>query len=158
MIDPHTYPGEVRGVAVPSGRADLLLPNAAVAEVITYQEPAPYPGAPPWLLGSVAWHERRVPVVSLAAADGVPAPETRGARARVVVCFTPNGNQRLPYVGILAVAPPRLARFVERELEPDAPVENQFVEHALLFAGQPAWIPDLDAVENGVLDALAGET
>ena len=32
--------------------------------------------------------------------------------------------------------------------------ENPFVLHALTRAERPAWIPDLDAIEQAVLEAL----
>jgi iron complex outermembrane receptor protein len=44
-------PREIRGVMVPVTEGRLLLPNATVAEVISYTKPEPVSGAPTWLLG-----------------------------------------------------------------------------------------------------------
>ncbi len=145
---------EVRGIVLPTGAADLLMPNAAVVEVIAYCDPEPYPSAPGWLLGAVYWRGRDVPLVSLAAA-GTGAAAPRLPRARLVICYTPSGNSALPYVGILTVTPPRLARLSAEMLEPaQMDPDNPFVLHALTYAEQPAWIPDMDAIERAVLEAL----
>lgn len=147
---------EVRGVVLPTGAADLLMPNAAVVEVIAYCDPEPYPSAPGWLLGAVYWRGRDVPLLSLAAAGtGAGAAAPRLPRARLVICYTPSGNSALPYVGILAVAPPRLARLSAEMLEPaQMDPDNPFVLYALTYAEQPAWIPDMDAIERAVLEAI----
>ena len=55
---------DIRGVliTVPQGR--LLLPNASVAEVITFSDPDPIEGAPAWLLGNIRWRGWRLPLLS----------------------------------------------------------------------------------------------
>jgi chemosensory pili system protein ChpC len=152
---PHPDAESVAGIVLPAGTADLLLPNAAVAEVVAYRSPAGIEGAPPWLLGHLDWRDRPVPVVSIAAADGGTESAAPGRRARLAVCYTPSGNAALPYVAFLAVEPARLARFRAEGLKPAKAVpENPFVLHALTHAERPAWIPDLDAIEQAVLEAL----
>jgi len=44
---------DIRGVLITVTQGRLLLPNASVAEVITYSEPEPVGDAPEWLLGRV---------------------------------------------------------------------------------------------------------
>ena len=46
---------DIRGVLISVTGSRLLLPNASVAEVITYSEPEVLDNAPPWLLGRVRW-------------------------------------------------------------------------------------------------------
>ena len=55
---------DMRGVLVPVGKHHLLLPNAAVAEVLGFEEPAPENDAPDWLLGRIDWRGWRIPVIS----------------------------------------------------------------------------------------------
>ena len=42
---------EIRGLMIPVTGTKVLLPNATVAEVITYSVPEKIPNAPIWLLG-----------------------------------------------------------------------------------------------------------
>ena len=155
MTDPMAHPEDVRGVVLLTGASDLLLPNSAVAEVVGYKPPAPYSSAPDWLLGAVTWRGFAVPLISLAMASAKPVEVASGQRARLVVCYTVSGNRALPYVAILALGPPRLTRFRPQALEPtpDLP-ENPLVLHGLTFAERPAWIPDMDAIERAVLEAM----
>lgn len=146
---------DVRGVVLPTGASDLLLPNSAIAEVVGYQHPTAYTSGPGWLLGSVTWRGFSVPLVSLAMASAEPVEVARGHRARLVICYTPSGNRALPYVAILTLGPPRLARLSPQVLEPSQdPPGNPFVLHALTYAERPAWIPDMDAIERSVLEAM----
>ena len=147
----------VAGVVLRTGAADLLLPNAAVVEIISFRPPAEIEGSPPWLLGNLDWRERPVPVVSVAAAGGAQEDVVPGRRARLVVCYTPSGNTALPYLAFLSLTPPRLAYFHSRALRPaQTDSENPFVLHALTYVDRPAWIPDIDAIERAVLQALKG--
>ena len=56
------FPREIRGVMVPVTDGRVLLPNATVAEVISYTTPDPIAGAPAWLLGRLSWRGWRLPV------------------------------------------------------------------------------------------------
>jgi len=148
-------PEAVRCVALPTGAADLLLPNIAVAEILGFRDPTPYDSAPDWLLGTLSWRGFTVPVVSVAMASANLVEAGVGQRTRVVICYTPSGNRSLPYVGIFAIGPPRLTRITPQVLEPaDAQPQNPFVLHGLTYAEQPAWIPDMDAIERAVLEAI----
>jgi chemosensory pili system protein ChpC len=146
----------VVGVTLPAGSADLLLPNAAVAEILTYHPPTPVPGGPDWLIGNLVWQQRPVPVVSVAAARAAAEGEKTapGRRTCLVVCYVPSGNRALPYVALLAFGPPHLGRFRPDNLKPaQAEEANPFVLHTLTYAGRPAWIPDMDAIARAVLEA-----
>ncbi len=46
---------DIRGVLIAVTGARVLLPNATVAEVITYSPPDPIEGAPAWMLGRIRW-------------------------------------------------------------------------------------------------------
>lgn len=57
---------DIRGVMIAVTGARALLPNATVAEVITYSPPDPVDGAPAWMLGRIRWRGWRLPVISYA--------------------------------------------------------------------------------------------
>jgi chemosensory pili system protein ChpC len=140
---------------LPTGVEDLVIPTAAVAEVIGYQNPALYDSAPSWLLGAVTWRGLAIPLISLSMANAQPIEVEYGHRARSVICYTPSGNKALPYVGISTVGPPRLMRLSPQSLEPSPiPPDNPFVLHGVTLAEQPAWIPNMDAIERAVLESL----
>ena len=108
---------EIRGLLIPLAGEQLLMPNALVAEVVNYQPPRPAEGAPAWLKGSIGWRGEILPVVSMEALMQLPEA-TLGHRARIVVLNALTGNARLPYLGLIAQAIPRLVRITPDNLEP----------------------------------------
>lgn len=72
-----TTSGESAGVihclTIPLHEEIALLPNASIAEVISYKEPTTIDDAPDWFLGYVSWRERRVPLISFEAVSGKEA-------------------------------------------------------------------------------------
>jgi chemosensory pili system protein ChpC len=146
---------ELRGVLFPVGSRFLLLPSVAVAEVIGYQEPEAAPGDPQWLLGRLSWRGRAVPLVSFERALGHPAQERKERRTRIAVLNTASGNPQLPYIALLSPGVSRLARISAENLEedPEGMPLSELVAESVSISGQPAWIPDLDALERMVTTA-----
>lgn len=140
------------GVVLPAGNVNLLLPNSAVAEIISFRRPDPVKSDVAWLLGVLDWRENLVPAISLAAAQGDKIGEQLGRRSCFAVCYSPSGNSELPYVAILASAAPRLVDFHAVDMKPAPEARsNPLVLHPLIYDDQPAWIPDMDAIERAVL-------
>lgn len=148
--------GDVRGVLLPLQDAQLLLPNASIAEVVVYQPPTQIPGAPSWLLGFHDWRKERVPLVVFETLVERASPVI-GNRARIAICKTLGGNPRRPYIGLLLSAMPRLVRVTEEVIVPfDKPEDlGENVKQQVVINGEAAWIPDLHALEWVVQEALS---
>jgi chemosensory pili system protein ChpC len=144
---------EIRGVLVPVGSRHLLLPNAAVAEVIGFEDPQPQDNAPDWLLGRIDWRGRRIPVISWERAVEGNEPDWSASRVRIVLLNTLNGNPALTHIGVLSVGIARLARIRADTLseEPMGEVASPLVRASVIITGVPAWIPDLDELERWVV-------
>ena len=79
-----------------------------------------------------------------------------GHRARIVVCNTTSGNSRLPYLGLIAQSIPRLVRITQDNLEP-ADEDRLQVPGSVAgvrIGGEEASIPDLDALEQALMQQL----
>jgi len=144
-------PSELRGVLIQLQGEQLLLPNAAVAEVIDYREPESKEGAPAWFIGSTNWRQRNLPVVRLERLLGDEDPGS-SQRRRIVVCHTLSETAQRPFIGIVASAIPRLVRVREELLQgkPGVDEESALVHARLNFDGQDALIPDLGELERQV--------
>jgi chemosensory pili system protein ChpC len=143
-------PSEVRSVLLPLQQGRLLLPNAAVCEVVGYRDPDRGPeDAPAWWLGQFAWRQHSVPMISFERlmGQGVAAP---GHRARLAICNTLSGSDLTPYVGIVLDSAPHLVRVTEDTLSPVEAAEDlvDCVLNQVLVNHEPALIPDLDAIER----------
>ncbi|PPE75349.1 hypothetical protein C3942_00150 [Solimonas fluminis] len=128
----------------------LLLPNAAVAEVVARDSlQPPDPGAPAWLAGYCDWNNRRVPVISFEAANG-SGHNGESRRARVVVLNS--FGSHLPS-GLLAIVSQGYPHLVTLNRSAVKPLELRPTDRADLvlsrvrIANQEAAIPDLAALE-----------
>ena len=150
--------GEIRSVLIPLQQGQLLLPNALVAEVVGYQAPEPVADVPDWLLGQVEWRQQSVPLVSFERVMGQPAAAEGGRRARLAICYALGGNPQRPYIALLAHAIPRLVRVSEENIVSAAEPQElgPQVLRQVEVNGEPALIPDMDAIETQVNEVLAG--
>ena len=138
----------VHCLSIPLKDLNLLLPNAAVAEVIGYAEAEPIEGAPPWLLGRLSWRDRAVPLISFESAMGV---ENVSAGNRIAILNTLNSNSRVPYIGIILQDIPSLLRVKQESIESrTTDQELQSVSAYVTVAGGSYVIPDLDELEKRV--------
>ncbi|QWT20625.1 chemotaxis protein CheW [Bacillus sp. NP157] len=146
-------PREIRCVLIPSGGVRLLLPNAAVAEVITLAQVAPVDGAPEWLLGQIEWRGWHIPLVNF---DHVAklAEDAPAQAARVAVLKAIGNRPDMPYIAVLTHGFPRLTTLNAELLLPthdgrDLPFG---VRARVLVRDDTAVIPDLEGIESALVE------
>ncbi len=123
----------------------LLLPAAAVAEIVAWERPEPLDDAPAWILGTVYWRHRAIPLASFAVARGAnPLPPTR--RARIAVCHAQRPGAKLPFIGILLDATPRPFRASEGNVRLDGQGNGPFALASVHTGAESALVPDLAAL------------
>ncbi|HEY9112142.1 MAG TPA: chemotaxis protein CheW [Rhodanobacteraceae bacterium] len=156
MSTAEALPREIRGVMLPVTGGRVLVPNTTMAEVITFAHPTAVAGAPSWLLGRLAWRGWGLPVLAFSAMAGAAANEST-ENARVAILKALSGHARLPYFGVLTQGFPRLTLISEDMLVADEHVgaSPTGVREQVLVHGEPAWIPDLAAVEGLTVEALS---
>ncbi len=145
---------DIRGVLIQVAGARLLLPNATIAEVMSFSPPDPVDGAPGWLLGLTRWRGWQVPLIGFAQLAGV-AEERGGLSSKVLVLKALGGNPKAPYFAILSQGFPRLVTVSRSTLlvgqgGGELPA---MVQARVRLNEDNAFVPDLAAVE-----ALVGET
>ncbi|WP_223620280.1 chemotaxis protein CheW [Lysobacter sp. ESA13C] len=151
-----TSQADIRGVLIQVGGARLLLPNATIAEVLSYAPPAPIEDAPRWLLGQIRWRGWHLPLVAFGELSGL-AREQGGLGSKVVVLKALSAASRLPYFALLTQGFPRLVT-VSRDSLSVAGREGDVLPHAVqarvLLNDDPALLPDLEALEAMIGEAL----
>ena len=100
---------ELYSLLVPLTDDRLIVPRACVAEVVRYTEPVEQEGAHSWMLGTVNWNGRQLPVVSYEGALGKEVPAATG-RTRIVVFLASTGRLKTGYFGVLTQGFPQLVR------------------------------------------------
>lgn len=143
----------IRGVLIPAGQRYILLPNAAVAEIIVFKNPTPSPGAPAWLLGRLDWRGLNIPIISWERLVEGLQPNWGEQRIRIAVLNTLNGNPAVTHIGLLSVGLTRLTRIRADILHEDktSTLSSNLIKASVSITGLPAWIPDLDELERKIL-------
>jgi chemosensory pili system protein ChpC len=146
---------DIRGVLIQVAGARLLLPNATIAEVLSFADPEPVANAPDWLLGRIRWRGWQLPLVAFSRLAGI-AEEGGGLGSKVIVLKALGGDPKAPFFALLTQGFPRLVTVSE------AALVTEETERSLLPAGvlarvllndDEALVPDLVQVEQ-----LIGET
>ncbi|MCZ6882329.1 MAG: chemotaxis protein CheW [Gammaproteobacteria bacterium] len=89
----------VRCMLLPLYSINLLIPNAAVAEIVGYSKPRPLAESSDWFAGVVLWRGVYVPVVVVEEMCEIDSAHV-GPRARIAILYNPSKDTELPYLGI----------------------------------------------------------
>ena len=155
MNDTNT--NDIRGVLIQIAGSQLLLPNAATVEVLSYADPEPIERAPDWLLGQIRWRGWRLPLVSFARIAGTHT-EGSAIGSKVIVIKALGGDPKLPYFALVAQGFPRLVTISRDNLIVDSG-ENmntlpEGIRLRVMFNEDVALVPDLDAAERMIAGVL----
>ena len=150
-----TNTNDIRGVLIQIAGSQLLLPNAATVEVLSYADPEPIAHAPDWLLGQIRWRGWRLPLVSLPILTGRLADESR-MNARVAVLKALGGNSGMPFIALLVQGFPRLTTITPDLLIPtgDESAHATGVHAQVLVRDDQAVIPNMGQIEALVAQAI----
>jgi len=140
----------IRCLFIPTRLGELLVPGAAIAEIVRTAPLAPAgPDTPPWLIGALDWRGERIPVARLA-----DSTNSTATRHHIVICFMPGADPRLPYAGIEFAGLPQLEPITAKTLDPeieDRDTAPRFAAVPFKHNGKPAWFLDMDALEHALL-------
>ncbi len=145
---PHES-GDIRGVLIQIGGGRLLLPNATIAEVLSYAEPEPVESQADWLLGRFRWRGWQLPLVAFSRLAGI-GEEQPGLGSKVIVLKALGGDRRIPYFAILTQGFPRLVTVARSalEVEADDGALPEAIQARVRLNDEPALLPDLLRIEH----------
>ena len=104
-----TEADELYSLLIPLSGERLIVPRACVAEVVRFSEPQSEAGAQNWMLGTVNWNGRDLPVVSFEGTLGKDIPVATG-RTRIVVFIGSTGQLKTGFFGAITQGFPQLVR------------------------------------------------
>jgi len=142
---------DIYAVLVSLAADTLLLPNAAVAEVISADNLQPPPtGAPPWFAGRATYNNRQLAVVRFEVMNGSGTiGDTRRTRLAVVQPIT--GALRTGQYAIVCQGYPHLVTLNRTALRNEALVStdnDELVLTRVSIANTNALIPNLEKIEQ----------
>ena len=140
---------ELYSLLVPLADDRLIVPRTCVAEVVRFSNPDHEEGAHSWMLGTINWNGRQLPVVSYEGALGKDVPVVTG-RTRVVVFLASTGHLKTGYFGVLTQGFPQLVR-VNRDVlkldSTDSWPDDAPVLCRVKMINEFPLIPDLEKLE-----------
>jgi len=147
---------ELYSLLVPLVDERLIVPRACVAEVVRYTPPVQQDGNQNWMLGSISWNGRDLPVIAFEGAIGKDVPAPTG-RTRVVVFYSSTGGVRSGFFGVLTQGFPQLVRVNEEVLQLEStegwPADAPILCRVKMINEFPL-IPNLEKLE----EMIAGES
>lgn len=148
---------ELYSLLVPLVDDRLIIPRACVAEVVRYTAPEHREGSQNWMLGTINWNGRALPVVAFEGAIGKDIPAPTG-RTRVVVFYASGGGLKTGYFGVITQGFPQLVR-VNREVlkleSTDGWPEGAPVLCRVKMINEFPLVPHLDALEDMIVQETA---
>lgn len=146
----RTSAESLTGLLLPLADRTLLVPNVALAELVTYRAPKVTEGMPAWFLGQIGWRELNLPLLSFeAASNGLPAI---GQGARVAVLNALGGRPQVRFIALLLQGIPQAVKLDGKLPRADAPLAPLELD-AVQLADRVAKVPDLVALEQLLADA-----
>lgn len=130
----------------------IVLPNSAVAEVVSYIAPEVVENVPEWFLGYISWRDYRVPLISFEAISGQEIKPAKKS-SQIAILNTLNGNAQVPYVGLLTQGIPSLAIVQDQGIQAAEfdKNERQSIASMVEIGGVSALIPDVDDIEQRLI-------
>ncbi len=146
---------DIRGVLIQVSGARLLLPNAVIAEVLSFADPAPVENAPDWLLGRIRWRGWQLPLIAFSRLAGIE--HEQGELSNKVAVFKAlGGDPKAPYFAVLTQGFPRLVTVSRTALvEGDKDSLPDGVLARVTLNEDEALVPDLEGIEYRIGEALA---
>ena len=146
---------EIASLVLPTQALPILLPNEAVAEIVTEQIIPMPKQKDDWYLGNATWRTTRLPVVSFERYLGKPM-KTPATVSFMAVLNGFKGDERLPFYGLVIAGLPSLERVVANELVTDDGDRKPAEKFHVIISGDKAVIPDLAVLEDAIVQRMSG--
>jgi len=131
----------------------VVVPNSAVAEIISVQDVREVADSPQWMLGKARWRGVELPVVSYEAAGGDNAQAVNiNTQVAVLYSVSEDGDydNRYPYIGFAMHGVPHVSTFARDQIKLDehAATDHPMVAQKVRINGAAAGILDIHAIEE----------
>jgi len=131
----------------------VMVPNAAVAEIVSVHDVHEVEDSPQWMLGKARWRGVELPVVSYEAAGGDSA-QAVNINTQVAVMYSVSDKKekgkKYPYIGLAMHGVPHVNTFSRGQIKTDEQVliEHPMVAQKVRINGAAAGILDIYAIEE----------
>ncbi len=147
----QALPVEIPCLFVPMMSRPLLIPNASVAEVVTYVKIRKVTPAPKWHLGVVEWRHIFLPLMSLEGLNDQPVVEP-SVRSRILIINGILGDPRIPFYALMVHGIARSIRVKDSDLQYEESEVGPADLMNVIFLGDKLVVPNLEYIETKILE------
>lgn len=140
--------GKIKCVLLTLRTENVVVPNAALAEIVSLRDVNKISNAPQWVLGKMHWRGVDIPLVSFeAAAEGAGAAMSAN-QAAVIHLISNDGKAAYPYVGISISGVPHISDFSKEQIATDTQERkaHPMVAQRIRINGAAASILDISSI------------
>lgn len=138
----------VASLLVPVQNKSLLVPNVAIAEVVSIQNIEPAKETPPWCIGWIEWRGEHLPVLSFEIANS----QVKGRdshESRLAIFNSVNASAKRRFFAMIVQGIPRMIKLSDAEVREDTQaVKGQAEQMSVITQLGKAVIPDIDYLET----------
>ena len=107
---------EIKCVILKINGDELLMPNAAVAEIVPIKNIINVANKPGWLLGYLDWRGHSIPLISFEKMGGERMPSLATGNVKAAILFSIGEDSNFPYLAILMQDAPRIINLKQEDL------------------------------------------
>ena len=146
---------QVKCIALNVNEDKLLLPNAAVAEIVPIKNIINVANKPAWMLGYLDWRGNSVPLVSFEAMGGVRMPSLASGTIKAAILITVGEDKSLPFISILVQGSPSILNVKEEEmLSNKEGITHPAVEDKVMIAEETYSVMNMENLEAIVKNVM----
>ena len=142
--------GQVKCVLLTVNEDLLVLPNAAIAEIVPIRNIINVANKPDWMLGYLDWRGNSVPLVSFESLGGVRMPSLASGDVKAAVMYSVSDDKAFPYMSILVQGAPKVVSVDPTNIiaNNDEQLNHPAVEQKVVLLEDDASIVDLEKLEQ----------
>ena len=141
---------EIRGIMIPvTSEKKILLPNAIIAEVVSFKDIHEIVDSPKWLVGNFNWRGYEVPVINYETLSAETKQEN-DVKGRVAVIKALGNLENIPYFAIIVKGVPRLQVVTQGDLQVHEVVkhESNAIASIVTINDEMSEIPNIRYLEH----------
>lgn len=141
----------VKSLLLPMKTSSVIVPNTAIAEIVSVEHVLPVNDAPTWMLGYLSWRRRSVPLISFDAVQH-GEPDFLTPRSKIAVLYSTSDDSTFPYMALLMQRAPKVISISEKDIKQAGADQNSgniklVMQNVVIGGDVVADILDLKAVE-----------
>lgn len=140
---------QIKCIVLKTNSDELLLPNAAVAEIIPIKNIINVANKPNWMLGYLDWRGNSVPLVSFEAMGGARMPSLASGEIKAAILFSISDDKSFPYMSILTSGSPTIVNVNEADIvQNKEEIVHPAIENKIMLSKGNYSIMNLEKLEN----------